>query len=389
MSSFNVVYPFTAIVGQEKMKKALLLNAINPKIGGVLIKGEKGTAKSTAVRALANLLPDIEVVEDCPYGCSPYDRTLMCSSCQEKNGNLKKGWRKMRVVELPISSTEDKVVGTLDIEHAIKKGEKRFEPGILAQANRNILYVDEVNLLNDHIVDVLLDAAAMGVNIVEREGVSYSHPSQFILVGTMNPEEGELRPQLLDRFGLCVEIEGIRDPETRMAIVTNRMEYEKNPESFAEKCKKDEEMLRQKIIRAKEILGKVKVSPEMLRLIVDICIDMQVDGHRADLTMMKAASAIAAFDGRTEVNENDVREAAELVLKHRMRRKPFSQQKMDSDRLEQSIQKNREKPPQQQQQKQQEEHRHDHHHDHSDENSQATRSDASKEAYFRRVTPSG
>jgi len=388
MSNFTVVYPFSAIVGQEKMKKALLLNAVNPKIGGVLIKGEKGTAKSTAVRALANLLPDIEVVEGCPYGCSPRDEAMMCASCREKGGQAPRAFRKMRVVELPISSTEDKVVGTLDIEHAIKKGEKKFEPGILAEANRNILYVDEVNLLNDHIVDVLLDAAAMGVNNVEREGVSYSHPANFILVGTMNPEEGELRPQLLDRFGLCVEIEGIRDPATRMEIVAKRIAYEADPTAFAAKCREGDALLRDKIVHAKEILGKVSVSDAMLRLIVDICIDMQVDGHRADLAMIKAASAIAALDARSEVTDADVKEAAELVLRHRMRRKPFSQQRMDNDKLEQSLQKNRQqqsppKPPQ---------HRHEHPHDHEhrdeQKQSQSHESDASKEIYFPRVTPS-
>jgi Mg-chelatase subunit ChlI len=221
MKHFNTSYPFSAIVGQERMKKALLLNAINPRIGGVLIKGEKGTAKSTAVRALANLLPEIEVVEDCVFGCNPDEPNEMCEQCLRKS-ELKTVVRKMKVINLPIGSTEDRVVGTLDIEHAIKKGEKKFEPGILAEAHRNILYVDEVNLLDDHIVDVLLDAAAMGVNIIERGGVSYSHPSSFILVGTMNPEEGELRPQLLDRFGLCAEIEGINDAEARVEIIKRR-----------------------------------------------------------------------------------------------------------------------------------------------------------------------
>jgi magnesium chelatase subunit D len=343
MGSFNDVYPFSAIVGQDKMKKALMLNAINPKIGGVLIRGEKGTAKSTAARALANLLPDIEVVADCAFGCDPHDKAMMCASCRSKNEHISAVRRKMKVVELPISSTEDKVVGTLDIEQAIKKGEKKFEPGILAQANRNILYVDEVNLLNDHIVDVLLDVAAMGVNIVEREGISYSHPSSFILVGTMNPEEGELRPQLLDRFGLCVEIEGIRDADTRMEIVARRINYEKDPDAFVKKWADEEKKLRDTIVWAKEIINEVAVSDEMLRLIVDICIEMQVDGHRADLAMIKTASAIAALNLRTGVTEMDVKEAAELVLKHRMRRKPFEQQKMDNDRLEKTIQKNKEK----------------------------------------------
>lgn len=385
MSHFKTVYPFTSIVGQDKMKKALLLNAINPKIGGVLIKGEKGTAKSTAVRALANLLPDLEVVDGCAYGCSPRDRSGMCHECLEKNGSISPVFRKMRVVELPISSTEDKVVGTLDIEHAIKKGEKKFEPGILAQAHRNILYVDEVNLLNDHIVDVLLDAAAMGINNVEREGVSYSHPSQFILVGTMNPEEGELRPQLLDRFGLCVEIEGIKDAGTRMEIVEKRIEFERDPEGFSEKSEVAEKLMKEQIVQAMELLPQVRVSREMLGLIVQICIDMQVDGHRADLAMLKTASTIAALNRRTEVSEEDVKEAAELVLQHRMRRKPFSQQKMDNNRLEQSMQKNKEK---------QQQHQHPHQPREPEQKNEPAKNDqqqgtpdASTEAFFQEGDP--
>ena len=221
MHHFDDIYPFSAIVGQDQMKKALLLNAINPRIGGVLIKGEKGTAKSTAARALAHLLPERDVVDGCIFGCDPDDTKGQCLDCQKKT-DLKRKSVRMRVVELPISATEDKVVGSLDIEYALKKGEKKFEPGILAQAHRNILYVDEVNLLNDHIVDVLLDAAAMGMNFIEREGVSYVHPASFILIGTMNPEEGELRPQLLDRFGLCVDIEGIMDADTRVEVIDRK-----------------------------------------------------------------------------------------------------------------------------------------------------------------------
>ncbi len=337
----NTPYPFSAIVGQERMKKALLLNAINPRIGGVLIKGEKGTAKSTIVRALANLLPEIEVVEDCVFGCNPHDKNEMCSSCLEKKGNLKTKLRRMKVIDLPVGATEDRVVGTLDIEHAIKKGEKKFEPGLLAQAHRNILYVDEVNLLEDHIVDVLLDVAAMGINIIEREGVSYAHPSSFILVGTMNPEEGELRPQLLDRFGLCVQIEGIKDIDARMEIVKRRLEYESDPESFFKQWSKEEEKLRENIIIAKQLLSKVNIDEEMLKLIAKICIDMQVDGHRADITMMKTAITLAAFHKRTEVEEEDVKEAAELVLPHRMRRKPFSEQKIEKEKIENTIKKHK------------------------------------------------
>jgi magnesium chelatase subunit D len=341
MKHFNRSYPFSAIVGQERMKKALLLNAINPRIGGVLIKGEKGTAKSTAVRALADLLPEIEVIQDCVFGCNPDEQNEMCEQCLEKS-EPEIEIRKMKVINLPIGSTEDRVVGTLDIEHAIKKGEKKFEPGILAGAHRNILYVDEVNLLDDHIVDVLLDAAAMGVNIIEREGVSYSHPSSFILVGTMNPEEGELRPQLLDRFGLCAEIEGINEAQARVEIVKRRMEYEKDPEGFANDWRNKETEIRNAIVMAKELLPSIKIEDEMLKLIAQICIDMAVDGHRADIAMMKTAATIAAFHERNEVTEKDVKEAAELVLPHRMRRKPFSEQKMEQEKLDQSMQKHKE-----------------------------------------------
>ncbi|HVP94272.1 MAG TPA: AAA family ATPase, partial [Methanoregulaceae archaeon] len=297
MHHFDDIYPFSAIVGQEQMKKALLLNAINPRIGGVLIKGEKGTAKSTAARALAHLLPNRKVVEGCIFGCDPADRKGMCLDCQKKYPDLISSTAKMRVVELPISATEDKVVGSLDIEHALKKGEKKFEPGILAEANRNILYVDEVNLLNDHIVDVLLDAAAMGMNFIEREGVSYIHPSAFILIGTMNPEEGELRPQLLDRFGLCVDIEGIHDAETRVEVIRRRQRYENDPDGFLHEWQGKEQELRERIVIAQQLLPDVTVSDDMLKIIAQICIDMAVDGHRADITMMKTAATIAAYNG--------------------------------------------------------------------------------------------
>ncbi len=235
MSCKSIIFPFTAIVGQERMKKALILNAINPGLSGVLIRGEKGTAKSTAARALASLLPEIEVVSNCPFSCHPQREELMCEECRHRKAggeSLPITKRRMHVVNLPIGATEDRVVGTLDIEHALKTGEKRFEPGVLADAHRAILYVDEANLLDDHIVDVLLDSAAMGVNTIEREGVSYSHPAHFILIGTMKPEEGELRPQLLDRFGLCVNIEGIDDPKDRVEVIKRRQGFEENPGRF-------------------------------------------------------------------------------------------------------------------------------------------------------------
>ena len=339
------IYPFTAIVGQEKMKKALILNAINPKVGGVLIRGEKGTAKSTAVRALANLLPEIEVVEGCKFRCNPHDTNTMCEECLErvKLGTLKISFEKMRVTDLPVSATEDRVVGTLDIEHAIKKGEKRFEPGVLAHAHRGILYVDEINLLDDHLVDVLLDSAAMGVNTVEREGISFFHPASFVLVGTMNPEEGELRPQLLDRFGLCVDIKGIMDVARRVELIKYRLSYETDPEAFAAGWQATESELCGQILLAQKLLSEVRISDDMLELISQICVDMGVDGHRADITMMKTSITLAAFNGRTEVLEEDVKEAAELVLPHRMRRKPFDNPSDKQDKLNESLEKQREK----------------------------------------------
>ncbi|MDY0129003.1 MAG: putative cobaltochelatase [Methanosarcina vacuolata] len=346
MKNHNItIYPFTAIVGQEKMKKALILNAINPKVGGVLIRGEKGTAKSTAVRALANLLPEIEVVEGCKFRCNPHDINAMCEECLEKvkAETLKSSSIKMKVVDLPVSATEDRVVGTLDIEHAIKKGEKRFEPGVLAHSHRGILYVDEINLLDDHLVDVLLDSAAMGVNTVEREGISFSHPANFVLVGTMNPEEGELRPQLLDRFGLCVDIKGIMDVARRVELIKYRLSYETDPEAFAASWQDAESELCGQILLAQKLLPEVKISDNMLELISQICVDMGVDGHRADITMMKTSITLAAFNGRTEVLEEDVKEAAELVLPHRMRRKPFDNHSDKQDKLNESIEKQREK----------------------------------------------
>jgi len=336
----NLTYPFTAIVGQVTMKKALILNAVNPKLGGVLIRGEKGTAKSTAVRALAALLPEMEVVDGCKFGCDPHKKAAMCRECINRlncGEELPVKKRKTRVVELPVGSTEDRVVGSLDIERAIKKGEKRFEPGILAEANRGILYVDEVNLLDDHIVDVLLDSAAMGVNTIEREGVSYSHPAEFILIGTMNPEEGELRPQLLDRFGLCVHIEGISDLDQRVEVVKRRAFYEQDPAGFQKIWKEEDEKLQEAIVRAKELLEQVTVSDDILYLIARIAIDMNVDGHRADIMMMKASKTLAAFNGRKEVLKEDVQKAADMALQHRMRRKPFQKPGVEEGKIREVI----------------------------------------------------
>lgn len=344
MSCRRTVFPFTAIVGQEQMKKALILNAINPNLGGVLIRGQKGTAKSTGARALANLLPEIEVVKDCPFNCNPHLRNEMCVECFNRTSrgeDLPIIKRKMKVIDLPLGATEDRVVGTLDIEHAIKKGEKSFEPGILSSCHRGILYVDEVNLLDDHLVDILLDSAAMGVNTVEREGVSFSHPSRFILIGTMNPEEGELRPQLLDRFGLCVEVEGIAKPEARVQVIQRCTQYEKDPHGFEKEWEEEEDKLCQLIIKAKETFPKVTYDKGVLDLIARIAIEMGVHGHRADIFMLKVAQTIAAYHQRTRITEEEVREAAELVLSHRMRRKPFQEPKVDKERLEESIEKHK------------------------------------------------
>ncbi|MCX7841805.1 MAG: ATP-binding protein [Clostridia bacterium] len=337
MNRMKKVYPFTAIVGQEKKKKALILNIINPLLGGVLIRGEKGTAKSTAVRALAELLPEREQVCDCLFGCDPNDNSSMCDSCTEKKAKGQKFGTvlsKMRVIDLPVSATEDRVVGTLDIEHAIKYGEKKFEPGILAHSNRNILYVDEVNLLDDHVVDVLLDSAAMGVNTIEREGISFSHPAKFILVGTMNPEEGDLRPQLLDRFGLAVDVVGERDTAQRMEVIRRRLEFEEDPDSFALKFEGHQQELRERILSACQMLKKVRYDDIILDMAARISIELGVDGHRADIGMIKTAITIAAYNHREFVSGEDMLEAAELVLPHRMRRRPFEEGVMELSRVE-------------------------------------------------------
>ena len=333
----TAVYPFTAIVGQNDMKLSLILNVINPALGGVLIKGEKGTAKSTAVRALAELLPAMDSVAGCQFRCDPDEPNKLCETCADKyaKGNkLEKNTIKMKVVELPVSATEDRVVGTLDIEYAIKHGEKKFEPGILASANRNILYVDEINLLDDHVVDVLLDAAAMGINTVEREGISYSHPARFVLVGTMNPEEGDIRPQLLDRFGLSVVVKGEHAPEQRVEVIKRRLAYEKNADAFIGLYEDQQKELAAKVVKAKKVLPDVKISDNLLVAVAKLSLELGVDGHRADITVIKAAITLAAFEDRTDVIIEDIKNAAKLVLPHRMRRRPFEEGELDWNKVE-------------------------------------------------------
>ena len=336
------VFPFTAIVGQEKMKKALLLNAINPRIGGVLIRGQKGTGKSTAVRALAELLPEIKVVKDCPFNCNPDNPQEMCDSCYEKYARGEQlQWikRKVRIVNLPLNATVDRVVGTLNIEKALKEGLKALDPGLLAEANRGILYIDEVNLLDDYVADVLLDVAASGVNIVERENISVMHPSRFILIGTMNPEEGELRPQLLDRFGLQAEVEPITDPALQIEIVKRVEEFEANPSGFIAKFEEKQRELKLKIERARELLPNVQISDDLLHEIANICSKLSVS-NRAPIVITKTAKTIAALSTRVNVNKDDVLEAMELALPHRMRKKPFEQPYIPRKRLEEMISKN-------------------------------------------------
>jgi len=336
------IFPFTAIVGQEQMKRALILNAISPQIGGVLIRGERGTGKSTAARALAALLPEIDVVADCPYNCDPLHPETFCDECRERvarGEQLPVARRRTRFVDLPVSATEDRVVGTLDIELAIKRGERHFEPGVLAAANRGLLYVDEVNLLDDHVVDLLLDSAAMGINFVEREGISFQHPARFILVGTMNPEEGELRPQLLDRFALCVEIRGIADPQARVDILERNLQFEQDPEGFRRKWQPYEEQLSRDIAKARELLPQVTYTPADLYTIAELTAGLQVDGHRADIVILKAALAHAAFVGRTHINEYDILMAAELALPHRLKRRPFEETELHFEQLQAQLDK--------------------------------------------------
>lgn len=312
----------------------------------MLIKGDKGTGKSTIVRSMSYLLPEIERVKDCPFNCHPEIIELMCESCHDKYreyGKLDTIKRKMEIVEMPVSATEDMVIGTIDIKKVLEEGDKKLEPGILARANRNILYIDEVNLLDDHLVNVLLDCAAMGVNIVEREGISVYHPSRFILIGTMNPEEGDLRPQILDRFGLCVDVRALESKDDRLQIMKFIREFNADPCAFEKKFSLEQEKLQNKIIEAQKLLKKVKIPQKLLEMIVDITIGLGIKTHRADIVMEKTSKVLAAFDGRNEVVEDDIKEAAILALKHRIKQLPFqNEEEINSHIIENIINSNKE-----------------------------------------------
>lgn len=325
-STNRPVFPFTAIVGQEEMKIALLLNVIDPKIGGVMIMGDRGTGKSTAVRALVDLLPEIEVILDDPFNSDPKDLELMSDEIREKlrrDQKIETARKKISMVDLPLGATEDRVCGTIDLEKALTEGIKAFEPGLLAKANRGILYVDEVNLLDDHLVDVLLDAAASGWNTVEREGISMSHPARFILVGSGNPEEGELRPQLLDRFGMHAQIGTVREPKLRVQIVEQRAAFDESPLEFRQNYKNSQQQLTIKITNARELLRTVEMDYENRIKISKICSELSVDGLRGDIVTNRAAKALAAFEGRSKTTVQDIYRVIPLCLRHRLRKDPL------------------------------------------------------------------
>lgn len=322
----RAVFPFTAIVGQEEMKLSLLLNVIDPKVGGVMIMGDRGTGKSTTIRALADLLPEITVVADDPFNSDPNDPDIMSDAVRqqlEQQTELPLAQKKVPMVDLPLGATEDRVCGTIDIEKALSEGVKAFEPGLLAKANRGILYVDEVNLLDDHLVDVLLDSAASGWNTVEREGISIRHPARFVLVGSGNPEEGELRPQLLDRFGMHAEIRTVKEPALRVQIVEQRAEFDQNPQQCLEKYQPQQQDLQQQLINAQKLLPEVKLEYELRVKISEVCSELDVDGLRGDIVTNRAAKALTAFEGRTEVTVDDIRRVMTLCLRHRLRKDPL------------------------------------------------------------------
>jgi magnesium chelatase subunit I len=329
-------FPFVRIVGQEEMKRALLLNIIDPGVGGVLLRGEKGTAKSTTVRSLAQILPQVPSIDGCQFHCNPDLPRYLCDDCKKRMGagKVETHMRSMKVVELPLNATEDRISGSLDIEHVLRTGERKYEGGVLAQANGNLLYVDEVNLLDDHIVDLLLDSAAMGRNFVEREGISFSHPARFVLIGSMNPEEGTLRPQLMDRFGMCVDIKTELSPDVRVEVIKRRLAFDADPEKFTDECQDETDALREKIAAAKAIVHDVKVSDKTLTAIAMVSIQFGMEGHRADLAMIRAAKANAAFEGRDEVIFQDISSTASLILRHRMKSGPFEEAQFRQNELD-------------------------------------------------------
>ena len=322
------IFPFTAIVGQEEMKLALELNVVDPKIGGVMIMGDRGTGKSTTIRAIADLLPKIDIVKDDPFNSDPKDLELMSSEvlARYRNGEeMETEPIKIPMIDLPLGATEDRVCGTIDIEKALTEGVKAFEPGLLAKANRGILYVDEVNLLDDHLVDILLDSAASGWNTVEREGISIKHPARFVLVGSGNPEEGELRPQLLDRFGFSVEVKSPEDIDERIEVVKRRDEYEVNPKKFLRIWLPEEKKLRDKILLARKLVKTVTISDQILKKCATLCVEIGADGLRGELTLLRTARAYAAFNGRKEVEENHLQEICLPALRHRLRKNPLDE----------------------------------------------------------------
>ena len=314
-------FPFTAIVEQGRLRRALLLNAVNPAVGGVLIKGTSGTGKSTAVRGLAELLPEIDVVADCPFSCDP---ASPCPICRQREGELPVVRRRRRIVDLPLNATEDRVAGSVDIARALKEGERALEPGLLAEANRGIVYVDEINLLDDHLTDILLDAAALGVNVVEREGVSVSHPARFLLVGTMNEEEGELRPQIADRIGLQVEVDPVSEPEARAEIMRRREAFVADPQAFVGDYSVPQAELAGELARAEALITRVRVPDHLYTAVGRLVVKAGVGSHRADVTIVECSKALAALDGRTEVEPRDILEAADLALGHRLPFDPFA-----------------------------------------------------------------
>lgn len=337
---YKNIIPFTALIGQERMKTALILNIINPNIGGVIISGDKGTGKSTAVRSLAHLLPEIRVVKDCPFGCDPEDSAKMCSLCCERRhhgDSLPVFSRKIRVIDLPLGVSEDRVLGTIDIERALKEGVKALEPGILAKVNRGILYVDEVNLLDDTIADILLDSSAMGINTIEREGIALFHPSDFSLVASMNPEEGMLRPQLLDRFGLYVHVQGITDPDERFKIIRLISDFERDPDVIRDHYRERQEELSLRIQKARALLPKVTIDEKLMKFGAHLVTVLNIRTHRAEINLIRAAMAKAAYEGDLNVKLSHLKDVADLALTHRTVSKPFEEPYLDDSLLDRKM----------------------------------------------------